>query len=150
MKKIKNSSILAIFTIILAFGAFSSCKDDLNLQSLPYLFRPIGFNASVNKTVVTISWAAVDSAKSYTLQVSTDSLFGSKLVDTTTTKLSYTKELAGETKFFARVRTNAADTAKNSKFNNKFSDGTYSFKTPKENIFLGYGTSNNTGVLYSA
>jgi len=150
MKKIKNNSILAIFTVIFALGAFSSCHDELQLQSLPYLFRPVGFSATVNKTVVTIAWAAVDSAKSYTLQVSTDSLFGSKLIDTTLTKLSFVKEYAGETKFFARIRTNASDTTKNSKFNNKFSDGTYSFKTPKENIFLGYGTLNNTGVVWSA
>ena len=150
MKKIINSSLLAIFTVIFAVGAFSSCNDELQLKSLPYLFRPVGFNASINKTIVTISWAAVDSAKSYTLQVSTDSLFGTRLVDTTTTSLSYTKEYAGETKFFARIRTNDKDSTKNSKFNNKFSDGTYSFTTPKENIFLGYGTSNNTGVLYSA
>ena len=147
MKKIKNISIMAFFAVIVAVGAFTSCKEDIDLLSLPHLFRPINFNASVNKTVATISWAPVDSAKSYTLQISTDSLFSKKLVDTTTTKLSYTKELAGETTFYARIRTNALDTAKNSKFNNKFSDGTYSFKTPKENLFLGYGTSNNTGVV---
>jgi len=150
MKKTKNKSLIAILTIISVFGAFSSCNEDIQLKSLPYLFRPVGFNASVNKTVVTISWAAVDSAGSYTLQVSTDSLFGSKLVDTTTTKLSYIKEYAGETKFFARIRANDKDTTKNSKFNNMFSDGTFSFKTPKENLFLGYGTANNTGVLFSA
>jgi hypothetical protein len=150
MKKIKNSFLLAIFTVIFVSGVFSSCNDELQLKSLPYLFRPVGFNASINKTIVTISWAEVDSAKSYTLQVSTDSLFRTRLVDTTTTKLSFTKEYAGETKFFARIRSNDRDSTKDSKFNNKFSDGTYSFTTPKENIFLGYGTSNNTGTLYSA
>jgi len=150
MKKIKNISILAFFAVIFAVGAFTSCKEDVDLLSLPHLFRPINFNASVNKTVATISWAPVDSATSYTLQISTDSLFAKKLVDTITTKLSYTKELAGETTFYARIRTNALDTAKNSRFNNKFSDGTYFFKTPKENLFLGYGTGNNTGAVYSA
>ena len=141
---------MAFFAVVLAVGAFTSCKDNIDLLSLPRLFRPVNFSASVNKTIATISWAAVDSATSYTLQISTDSLFGTKLIDTTTTKISYIKELAGETKFFARIRSNASDTTKNSKFNNKFSDGTYSFKTPKENIFLGYGTNNNTGALTSA
>ena len=141
---------MAFFAIVFAFGAFTSCKDNIDLLSLPHLFRPVNFSASVNKTIATITWAAVDSATSYRLQVSTDSLFGTRLIDTTTTKLSYVKELAGETKFFARIRSNAMDTTKNSKYNNKFSDGTYSFKTPKENLFLGYGTSTNTGALSSA
>jgi len=150
MKKIRNISIMAFFAVVFALGAITSCKDNVDLLSLPHLFRPVNFSASVNKTIATITWAAVDSATSYTLQVSTDSLFGNKLIDTTTTKLSYVKELAGETKFYARIRSNAVDTTKNSKFNTRFSDGTYSFKTPKENLFLGYGTNNNTGVLSSA
>ena len=126
-------------------GGFTSCKDDDVNGSLPRLFRPINFNADLNKTVVTLSWAAVDSAKSYTLKVSTDSLnFASPVIDTTITKLSVVKELAGQTKFYAKVCANANDTTKKSKFN------TLSFKTPAENIFLGYGTSINTGNLYSA
>ena len=141
---------MAFFAVVFALGAITSCKDNVDLLSLPHLFRPVNFSASVNKTIATITWAAVDSATSYTLQVSTDSLFGTRLIDTTTTKLSYVKELAGETKFYARIRSNAVDTTKNSKFNTRFSDGTYSFKTPKENLFLGYGTNNNTGVLSSA
>ncbi len=145
MKNIKNIQLAAFFAVIFVVGAFTSCNDDLTLKSLPYLFRPVNFAATLNKTVATISWAAVDSAKSYTLQVSMDSTFKSRMVDTTTTKLFITKEFAGETTFYARVRANAGDTTKNSKFN-----ATLSFKTPKENIFLGYGTSNNTGNLYSA
>jgi len=126
-------------------GGFTSCKDDDVNGSLPRLFRPINFNADLNKTVVTLSWAAVDSAKSYTLKVSTDSLnFTSPVIDTTITKLSVVKELAGQTKFYAKVCANANDSTKKSKFN------TLSFKTPAENIFLGYGTSINTGNLYSA
>jgi len=150
MKKIKNIPLIACLTLVCVLGAFTSCKDDLSLMSLPYLFRPVNFAVTLNRTVATISWAAVDSAKSYTLQISTDTLFTNKLVDTTITKIVFSKELAGETKFFARIRANAKDTTKNSKFNPEFSDGTYSFTTPKENIFLGYGTKNNTGTIYSA
>lgn len=150
MKKIKNISLVSFFAFICVMGTFTSCQDDIALKSLPYLFRPINFSYSLNKTVATISWAAVDSAKSYTLQIATDSTFKSLVLDTTITKLSFSKELAGQTVFYAQVRTNANDPKKNSFFNKKFSNGDLFFTTPKENIFLGYGTKNNTGNLYSA
>lgn len=134
----------AMLGILMSAGILSSCKDDAAME-LPYLFRPINFEVELNKTVATLTWAHVDSAASYTLQLSQDSLFTSLVVDTTLTGQTLVQELAGETKFFARVRANAQDTIKNSKFNS-----TLSFSTPKENIFLGYGTSNNTGALYSA
>ena len=144
MKKIINISILACLISCFLIGSFTSCKDEADLVS-PRLFRPIGFDVSTNKTVATFTWAAVDSAVSYNLKVSTDSLnFNDLVIDTTLTNLSYVKELAGSTKFYARIYANAKDSTKNSKFN------TVSFKTPAENIFLGYGTNNNTGKLYSA
>jgi hypothetical protein len=82
---------------------------------------------------------------SYTLQLSEDSTFSSLIVDTTMTGLSFVKELAGETDFYARIKANATDTLKNSKFNK-----TLTFRTPAENLFQGFGTSINTGKLYSA
>jgi len=145
MKNIKYISNISIIVLTCFVGLFSSCKQDEPEMEMPYLFRPINFNAELNKTIATISWAKVDSAISYTFQLSEDSLFNTILVDTVTNQLSYIKELAGETMFFARVRANASDTTKNSKFNAKLS-----FKTPKENLFQGFGTSNNTGKLYSA
>jgi hypothetical protein len=152
MKKINNRSLLAFFSVILAFGILSSCKEEIQLKSLPNLFRPINFNVTLNKTIATIAWAPVDSAVSYTLQISTDSLYGTMLVDTTTTQLSYIKELAGETTFYAHIRANAKDNSitKSSFYNRKFANGDLSFKTPKENLFLGFGISNNTGNTYSA
>ncbi len=144
MKNIKNIYRLAFISLIGFVALFSSCTDDNELV-MPRLFRPVNFNAELNKTVATISWAAVDSAVSYTLQLSTDSLnFNTLVLDTTITGLSFTKELAGETKFFARLYANANDSTKQSKFS------TLSFKTPAENIFQGFGTSINTGKLYSA
>ncbi|MFM2293313.1 MAG: hypothetical protein RIS29_3126 [Bacteroidota bacterium] len=133
-----------IVTFVCLLGGLISCKETTDLE-LPYLFRPVNFNVELNKTVASISWSAVDSASSYTLQIGTDSLFATSLIDTTVNSLSFTQELAGETKFFARVRANAIDTLKNSKFNSKLS-----FTTPKENLFTGFGTSINTGTLYSA
>jgi len=144
MKKIINLLILGCLISCFFIGSFTSCKNETDLV-LPRLFRPIGFNVSTNKTVATFSWAAVDSAVSYSLKVSNDSLnFKNLVIDTTLTNLFYVKELAGSTKFFARIYANAKDTTKNSKFN------TLSFKTPAENIFSGYGTNTNTGKLYSA
>ena len=145
MKNIKYISKISIVLLTCFVGLFSACKQDEPEMEMPYLFRPINFNAELNKTIATISWAKVDSAISYTFQLSEDSLFNTMLVDTVTNQLSYIKELAGETVFFARVRANASDTTKNSKFNAKLS-----FKTPKENLFQGFGTSNNTGKLFSA
>lgn len=146
MKKTKNISLKAMFVFIVALGFLNSCVDDIKMQSLPYLFRPINFSASMNSTEVTFSWAKVDSAVSYTLEVAPDSAnFVIPLLRVTTTNLSYIKELAGNTTFYARIKANAADSTKSSKFNI-----TLTFKTPKENIFAGYGTKNNTGNTYSA
>lgn len=136
--------LITMVGIFLSAGILTSCKDD-NSPELPYLFRPINFKVELNKTVATLSWARVDSAVSYTLQLSKDSLFATLVTDTTMTGQNFIQELAGETKFFARVRANAQDTTKNSKFNN-----TLSFSTPKENLFTGFGISNNTGTLYPA
>ena len=146
MKKYKNRTFGTILILLMIVGIFSACKEEEPQLQLPYMFRPINFNVELNKTVATLTWAPVDSAVSYTLQLSNDSLDYSKpLLDVTTTSLSVVKELAGDTKFYARIRANASDNTKSSKFNTALS-----FKTPKENLFQGYGTSINTGVLYSA
>jgi hypothetical protein len=147
MKKIINISILVLLFSGFFIGTFTSCKNDEDL-TLPRLFSPVNFNVATTKTVATFTWAAVDSAASYTLQVSTDSLdYSTPVLDTTITKLFFIKELAGETQFYARVRANKSDTTiiKNSKFNSSIS-----FKTPAENLFTGYGTNINIGKLYSA
>lgn len=144
MKKLNHIFLKTAIIFSIALGMLSACKNEENLE-LPYLFRPINFAVELNKTVATLSWAAVDSAKSYTLQISEDSLFNTVLIDTTLDVQTFTKELGGETKYFAQVRANASDETMNSKFNSKLS-----FKTPKENIFTGFGTSNNTGTIYSA
>jgi len=147
MKKI--TIIIACLVSISAVLFTTACNDVFNVVTdltTSRLFRPINFAASLNKTQATISWVSVNNAVSYTLQISLDSLNYTKpLVDTTTTKLSFVQEFAGSTKYYARIKANAADTVKNSKFNAELS-----FKTPSENLFDGYGTSNNTGKIYSA
>jgi len=144
MKNTININKLAFIAVIGIVALFSSCKGEDDLV-MPRLFRPVNFNVELSKTIATLSWAAVDSAASYTLKISTDSIdFTSPVLDTIITTNSFVKELAGETKFYARLYANATDSTKQSKYNS------LSFKTPAENIFLGYGTSINTGKLYSA
>ena len=147
MKKIfKKTAYLICFTATFFTTACNDVFNQVTDLKTDRLFRPISFTATLNKTQATLSWVAANNAVSYTLQVSLDSLDYSKpLVDTTMTGLSYVQEFAGATKFYARVKANAADTIKSSKFN-----ATLSFKTPAENIFDGYGTRNNTGKIYSA
>jgi hypothetical protein len=133
MKKNKIKSIVAVIITFCFIGTFTACNKEETLLQLPYLFRPVNFTATLNKTVATLNWTRIDSAKNYTLQVSTDSLdFTNAVVDTTLTGLSCTYEFAGNTRFYARVRSNASDPAKNSMFN------LIVFNTPSENIFEGY------------
>jgi hypothetical protein len=133
MEKYKMKPVLAVLIVFCFIGSFTACENEETPLELPYLFRPVNFKASLNKTVATFSWAKVDSAVSYTLQVSTDSLnFTAPVVDTTITGLNYSYEFAGSTEFFARVKANDADPAKDSEFN------LIVFSTPSENIFEGY------------
>jgi len=97
------------------------------------LFRPIAFQASMNKTVVTLSWAPVRGAVDYTLQISKDSLFNSVYIEENTRELQYIVELAGATRYFARIRANAVDADRNSGFNSRLT-----FQTPAENLFAEY------------
>ena len=129
MKRNKNIFAAIVVILLMVSGTFSACTEDEPELQLPYLFRPINFQVELNKTIATITWSPVDSAVSYTLQLSNDSLdYSSPILDITTTKLSVVKELAGDTKFYARIRANSGIESKSSKFNT-----TLSFKTPKEN-----------------
>jgi len=149
MKQIFKKIAYIVCLSVMFFS--TACNDVFNQVTeltTDRLFRPISFAATLNKTQATLTWVASNNAISYTLQISTDSLDYSKnkkLVDTTMTQLSFVQEFAGATKYYARIKANAVDTVKNSKFN-----ATLSFKTPSENIFDGFGTSNNTGKIYSA
>jgi len=148
LKRIRmNLYFKKLFQIVVTgmfFSCFVACVDENELQ-LPYLFRPINVNVELNKTVATVTWAKVDSAVSYTVQISTDGVnFTNPDVDTLITTTSFTKELAGETDYYVRVRANALTDEKNSKFN------VLQFRTPAENIFQGFGIQNNTGKLIPA
>ncbi len=150
MKKVKNISLKAVFILIGALEILNSCVDEQELKNLPYLFRPINFTATPNSTSETFSWAKVDSATSYTLEVGLDSAtFIVPAFSVTVTGSTYTKDYDGitflaNTEYYARIKANAGDALKNSKFNAIF------FKSAKENLFIGYGANNNTRNIYSA
>lgn len=135
--KIKN--IIYSFCLFAGIlGIFNSCSKEDNTfkSSAPYLFRPIAFEVSTNKTTATFSWAAVDSAQSYTIQISQDSLeFKNIIISDTVNTNSYEVVLAGDTRYSARVKANARNSANDSKYNS-----TITFKTPAENIFNGYSS----------
>jgi hypothetical protein len=140
LKKHTMNTKKILFTICSIVGLLYilvSCKKEQPGQTeLPYLFRPIGFAVSVNKTVATITWNPIDSAVSYTLEISQDSLLFQNIIKSEVlTSTTYIIELAGNTRFSARVKANASNPDKNSKFNQ-----TLTFKTPSENLFNGYSS----------
>ena len=114
----------------------TSCTDmldeitDLNTDRL---FRPIGLTYTLNKTEVTLKWAKVDGADSYTLQI-TD-IDGNIIIEEDLAKTEFVKELAGATDYVVKLRANATDAAKNSLFNSSVT-----FRTPAENIFGEYNS----------
>ncbi len=136
MKNIKNIFLPVIIALITVAGLFSSCKEEADIQVLPRLFRPVNFTASTQGITATISWASVDSAMSYTLQIGKDSTFTTNEIDTTLSTTSFVSDLAGATTYYARIRANATDPKKDSKFNEILT-----FSTPKENLFNGYSTN---------
>lgn len=145
-KKI-NYILLVVFTGTLFLTSCSDNLEEITSFITDRLFSPIDFTCSNVKTSYTFSWAKVDSATSYTFQVSTDSLdfSASKLVvDTTLTETTFIQEFQGSTQYYAHLIANASNVTKSSKFNQ------LSFKTPSENLFTGFGISNNTGKVYSA
>ncbi|MFZ4581235.1 MAG: DUF5123 domain-containing protein [Paludibacter sp.] len=134
MNKINKGIFLVLSMMVVLFS--TSCNDileeitDLNTDRL---FRPIGFTYTLNKTEVTLKWAKVDEAISYTIQITdTD---GKLIVEEQLNKTEYVKELAGSTDYIAKVRANAADETVSSKFNESVT-----FRTPAENIFSGYAS----------
>jgi hypothetical protein len=134
MKNIlKAKWVLMLAVSVTAF--FTACDEKETTLEMPRLFRPINFSVELNKTVATFKWAQVDSAKSYTVQVSADSAnFATMVLDSTLTQQSLTYEFPGSTKLFVRLKANASIDDKSSLFNLR------SFTTPAENLFSGFAS----------
>lgn len=133
---VKKSGFIISLMLLLMVAACDDDRFEITEFDTDRLFRPIDFEATMNKTVVTLKWATVKDAVSYTLQISQDSLFATIPYDVTLFENQYVIELAGSTRYFARVRANAADDNENSGFNSRLS-----FNTPSENLFQGYQTA---------
>ncbi len=115
-KIIKNIVYILTIATMLFSTACSDVFDEVKVLKTDRLFRPIGFEYTLNKTKVTLNWAAVIGAESYTLQISTDADFNNLVVDETLTKTTFEKELAGDTEYYARIKANAVNEAENSQF----------------------------------
>lgn len=132
MKRINKGIFLVLSLVVMLFStACTDMLDEIKDLNTERLFRPIGFTYTLNKTEVTLKWAKVDGAVSYTLQI-TD-VDGNVIVEEQLTKTEYVKELAGSTDYIAKVRANAANESESSKFNQSVT-----FRTPSENIFSSY------------
>jgi hypothetical protein len=144
MKKNKLFYILLAFLLTaLSGGMLQSCSEDDSSLELPYLFRPINVAVSLNGVNATITWSKIDSAAYYTIEIYKDSLqfnTDSLTLTDTLSSNSYTVELAGDTRYSVRIKANATDSTKDSKFNDVLT-----FETPKENLFSGY-TSTMTAL----
>lgn len=130
------NKIVYIFSIVALLFSTAGCTDMLEEVTdlkTDRMFRPIEFTSTLNKTQVTLKWAAVEGAVSYTIQISDDANFTNLMVNEELTQTVYIKELAGSTDYFARVKANSAIENESSKFNESLT-----FRTPSENIFAGY------------
>ncbi len=141
MKRERLYLLFLMLAVFVCSGLFVSCEDDNNEfeANLPNLFSPVNLTASAEGTNVLISWASVENAQSYTIQVYKDSLLfdeNNRVLDETVTTRAISVELQGATVYSARVRANATEVDKNSKFTS-----TLVFKTPDENLFKGYTTT---------
>ncbi|HET7732915.1 MAG TPA: DUF5123 domain-containing protein [Paludibacter sp.] len=135
MKKIiKNIFYILCFTTMLFSTACSDIFNEVTDLKTDRLFRPISFEYALNKTQVTLTWVAVTGAESYTLQISDDADFNNLVVNDTLTKTTFTKELAGSTNYFARIKANGTQVP-GSEYTKVLE-----FKTPSENIFEGYSS----------
>lgn len=133
---IKKAFFLLTLFVLVVFTACEDHPTEITELQVDRLFRPVGFQVSMNKTEATFQWASVQSAVNYTLEISDDSLFATIPFSVTTTELRYVIELAGSTRYFARIRANAQESSQSSGFNARLS-----FTTPAENLFANYLTN---------
>jgi hypothetical protein len=131
----KLAYIFGIAAFLFSTTGCSDLLDEVTELKTDRMFRPINFTSELNKTQVTLKWALVEDAVSYTLQISDDADFNNLIVNENLTSTVYIIELAGSTDYYARVKANSAVESESSKFNESLT-----FRTPSENIFAGYST----------
>jgi hypothetical protein len=110
MKKLFFISLATILVLV-------ACKKEDDLGEAPRLFRPVIKEAlEANGNWIKTSWQAVAGSASYTAEISTDSFKTVAATVKTDTNVHLFENLYWEKLYQVRVKANAADTAKSSKF----------------------------------
>jgi Domain of unknown function (DUF5123)/Domain of unknown function (DUF4957) len=110
MKKLFFISLATILVLV-------ACKKEDDLGEAPRLFRPVIKEAlESNGNWIKTSWQAVAGSASYTAEISTDSFKTVAATVKTDTNVHLFENLYWEKLYQVRVKANAADTAKSSKF----------------------------------
>ena len=110
MKKLFFISLAAVLVLV-------ACKKEDDLGEAPRLFRPVIKEALVsNGNWIKTSWQAVSGSASYTAEISTDSFKTVAASVKTDTNVYLFENLYWEKLYQVRVKANAADTSKSSKF----------------------------------
>ncbi|NCU02534.1 MAG: DUF5123 domain-containing protein [Chitinophagaceae bacterium] len=106
-----------LFISLAATLVFLACKKINDPGEAPRLFRPAIKDAlESNGNWIKASWQAVSGSASYTAEISTDSFKTVAATVKVDTNVHLFENLYWEKLYQVRVRANAADTAKNSKF----------------------------------
>lgn len=110
MKKLFFISLATILVLV-------ACKKEDDLGEAPRLFRPVIKEAlESNGNWIKTSWQAVAGSASYTAEISTDSFKTVAATVKTDTNVHLFENLYWEKLYQVRVKANAADTSKSSKF----------------------------------
>ena len=110
MKKLFFIPLAAILVLV-------ACKKEDELGEAPRLFRPVIKEAlESNGNWIKTSWQAVAGSASYTAEISTDSFKTVAATVKTDTNVHLFENLYWEKLYQVRVKANAVDTAKSSKF----------------------------------
>ena len=105
------------FISLAATMLFIACKKEDELGEAPRLFRPVIKEAlESNGNWIRVSWQAVKDATSYTTELSVDSFKTVAATIKTDTNVHLFENLYWEKLYQVRVKANAADTSKSSKF----------------------------------
>ncbi|MFA6276478.1 MAG: DUF4957 domain-containing protein [Pedobacter sp.] len=109
----RNKLYISIFCLMTIIG-FSACKDgmmdEITKLNVDRVFSPTGLTATVvNKTGVKLTWAVVNNAKTYIIEVFENGDFSGTAVKTipniTFTQVPYTVTgLSGDTQYYIRVK----------------------------------------------
>lgn len=113
-------NLILLIMGLLLLSSIGACSDDDNIEQTEDLFRPkwISGYPKSEGNVIKLYWYKVLKGESYTIEIAEDNLFENIIIEETTTELNYTSEsLPYSTKFYVRIRTNAARPENNSIWN---------------------------------